>query len=67
MFLNELQLITAKPVMYICNGRKCSQKWNNYVEIVKNDISSEDAELILGAAIEADIAELEDYEERKLF
>jgi GTP-binding protein YchF len=68
-YLNELQLITAKPVMYICNVEESAVKnGNNYVEIVKNDISSEDAELlILGAAIEADIAELEDYEERKLF
>ena len=68
-YLNELQLITAKPVMYICNVEESAVKnGNNYVEIVKDDISSEDAELlILGAAIEADIAELEDYEERKLF
>ena len=50
-----------KSILWDSNG-------NNYVEIVKDDISSEDAELlILGAAIEADIAELEDYEERKLF
>ena len=62
-------MITAKPVMYICNVEESAVKnGNNYVEVVKNNIASEDAEhLVLGAAIEADIAELEDYEERKLF
>ena len=58
-------MITAKPVMYICNVEESAVKnGNNYVEIVKNNIASEDAEhLVLGAAIEADMAELEDYEE----
>ena len=67
--LLELQLITSKPVMYICNVEETAVKnGNQHVDNVKDAISKEDAEiLILGAAIEADIAELEDFEERKMF
>ena len=67
--LTELQLITSKPVMYICNVEETAVKnGNQHVDKVKDIISKEDAEiLILGAAIEADIAELEDFEERKMF
>ena len=67
--LTELQLITSKPVMYICNVEETAVKnGNQHVDRVKDAISKEDAEiLILGAAIEADIAELEDFEERKMF
>lgn len=68
-YLAELQLITSKPVMYICNVEETAVKnGNQHVDNVKDAISKEDAEiLILGAAIEADIAELEDFEERKMF
>ena len=68
-YLAELQLITSKPVMYICNVEETAVKnGNQHVDKVKEAISKEDAEiLILGAAIEADIAELEDFEERKMF
>ena len=55
--------------MYICNVEETAVKnGNQHVDRVKDAISKEDAEiLILGAAIEADIAELEDFEERKMF
>ena len=67
--LDELQLITAKPVIYVCNVDENSvNKGNNHVDKIKELISDENAEiLILGAAIEADIAELTDFEERKMF
>jgi GTP-binding protein YchF len=67
--LDELQLITAKPVIYVCNVDENSvNKGNNHVDKIKDLISNENAEiLILGAAIEADIAELTDFEERKMF
>tara|TARA_Y100001954_G_scaffold118142_1_gene127566 strand:- start:3225 stop:4322 length:1098 start_codon:yes stop_codon:yes gene_type:complete len=68
-YLAELQLITSKPVMYICNVEETAVKnGNQHVDNVKDAILKEDAEiLILGAAIEADIAELEGFEERKMF
>ena len=67
--LDELQLLTAKPVLYLCNVDEASVKdGNSYVEAVREAVKDEDAEvLILGAAIEADINELDTYEERQMF
>jgi ribosome-binding ATPase YchF (GTP1/OBG family) len=55
--------------MYVCNvDEKSVVDGNKHVNDLKSAILNEDSEtLILGAAIEADIAELTDYEERKLF
>ncbi len=68
-FVKEFQLITSKPVMYLCNVDEASVKaGNNYVEKVKEAVKDEDAEvLVIGAQIEADITELETYEERQMF
>ena len=67
--VKDLHLLTAKPVMYLCNVDEGSVKdGNQHVEAVKSAVVHEDAEvLILGAAIEADISELETYEERQMF
>ena len=68
-FVKELQLLTTKPVLYLCNVDEGSvDTGNKYVEQVKEAVASENAEvLFLGAAIEADINELETYEERQEF
>ena len=62
-------LITSKPVMYVCNVDEASVKTgNDYVERVKQVVANEQAEvLMIGAKIEADITELETYDERKMF
>ncbi|MGC6434657.1 MAG: redox-regulated ATPase YchF [Crocinitomicaceae bacterium] len=67
--LDKLQLITSKPVLYLCNVDEASVKTGNqYVDQVKDAVKNENAEvLIIGAKIEADINELESYEERKMF
>jgi GTP-binding protein YchF len=67
--LKELQLLTSKPILYVCNVDEGSvATGNQYVEAVKEAVKNENAEvLVIGAAIEADIAELETYEERKEF
>ena len=67
--VNELHLITVKPVLYICNVDEASVKdGNKYVDIVKEAVKDEGAEvLVIGAQIEADITELETYEERQMF
>jgi ribosome-binding ATPase len=67
--VKSFQLITAKPVMYLCNVDEGSVKsGNKYVDIVKEAVNNEQAEvLVIGAKIEADITELETYEERQLF
>lgn len=69
LILKELHLITSKPVMYVCNVEETAViNGNKYVDVVKEVVKNEDAEiLILGAGIEADIAELDDFDERKLF
>ena len=67
--MKELQLLTAKPVLYVCNVEETAVvNGNNHVESVKAAAAAEGATvMIIGAAIEADIAELEDPEERTLF
>ena len=67
--MKSFQLITAKPVMYLCNVDESSVKSGNaHVDALKEAVKNENAEvLVLGAAIESDIIELETYEERQMF
>lgn len=67
--IKPLQLITDKPVMYVCNVDEASAvSGNKYVEKVKASVGDENAEvLVLAVGIEADISELETFEERKEF
>lgn len=67
--IKGFQLLTAKPILYVCNvDEKSAKNGNEYVEKVKNAVKDENAEVIvLAVATEADIAELESYEERQLF
>ena len=62
-------LLTTKPVLYVCNVDDTSAKeGNQYVDAVRNAIQGEDAELIIiSAQTEADIADLETYEEKQMF
>ncbi|PRX55081.1 redox-regulated ATPase YchF [Flagellimonas meridianipacifica] len=68
-FVKPLQLITNKPVMYVCNvDEEAAATGNDYVEKVKAAVADENAEVIfLAVGTEADITELETYEERQLF
>jgi GTP-binding protein YchF len=65
----ELFLLTSKPVLYVCNvDEKSAINGNKYVEQVREAIKEENAELLIVAArTEADIAELETYEDRQMF
>ncbi|HKR04061.1 MAG TPA: redox-regulated ATPase YchF [Bacteroidia bacterium] len=65
----DIFLLTDKPVMYVCNvDEKSVLNGNKYVDAVKEAVKNEDAEiLIIAAAIEAEIAQLETFEERQLF
>lgn len=65
----DLHLLTSKPILYVCNvDEDAIKNGNKYIDAVKEAITGEHAEiLIIAAATEADIAELEDYEERQLF
>ena len=66
---HELFLLTSKPVMYVCNVDEASAvSGNKYVEQVREAVKEEGAEiLIVAAKTEADIAELETYEDRRMF
>jgi len=68
-FVNPLQFITIKPVMYVCNvDEDAAVDGNEYVELVREAVKNENAEvLVLAVGTEADINELESYEERKEF
>lgn len=68
-YVTPLQLITDKPVLYVCNVDEASAvSGNKYVDQVKETVKDENAEvLILAVGIEADITELDDYEERQMF
>lgn len=67
--VSKLQLITTKPVLYLCNVDESSVKsGNSYVDQVREAVKDENAEvLIIGAKIESDITELDTYDERQMF
>lgn len=67
--VDSLQLITSKPVLYLCNvDESAAKEGNEWVEKVKEAVKDEHAEvLILAAQIEADINELETFDERQIF
>jgi hypothetical protein len=68
-YVADIFLLTAKPVMYVCNVEESAVNTGNaYVEKVKAVAKEENAEvLVISAQIEAEISELESYEERQMF
>jgi len=66
---HDLFLLTNKPVLYVCNVDDASAaEGNAYVEAVREAVRDENAGLlVISAKTESEIAELEDYEERKVF
>ena len=68
-YVKPLQLITDKPVLYVCNVDEAAAKTGNaYVDQVKEAVADEAAGLlILAVSIEADINELDSFEERQMF
>ncbi|MBD5177006.1 MAG: redox-regulated ATPase YchF [Bacteroidales bacterium] len=68
-YARELFLLTSKPVLYVCNVDDASAaSGNHYVEEVREAIKDEGAGLlIVAAATESDIAELDTWEERQEF
>jgi len=68
-YVNGLQLITDKPVMYVCNvSEDAAVNGNDFVNQIRAAVAQENAEvLVLAVSIEADINELDSYEERQLF
>ena len=67
--LNELFLLTSKPVLYAANvGEEDLPEGNEYVEQVRDVAGGEGSRVVvISAEVEAQIAEFEDEDERQLF
>lgn len=65
----DLQLLTSKPVIYVANVEETAlPDGNAHVEKLKDAVKDEEAQVVVvSASIEAQIAELEDKEEREMF
>jgi hypothetical protein len=68
-YVDDLFLLTMKPVMYVCNvDEKSALNGNSYVDKVKEHMAGSGAEiLVIAGALEAEIAELEDPADRNEF
>ena len=68
-YAHDLFLLTAKPVLYVCNVDEGSAKTGNkYSDMIQKVAESEGAEmLVIAAKTEEDIASLETYEDKKMF
>ena len=67
--ISEVQLLTNKPVLYVCNVDENSIKnGNEWIGKIEEMAKKENAEVVvLAAQIEADINELDTFEEREMF
>ena len=66
----DLQLLTIKPVIYVANVDEASiaANGNAHVEALRQHVAAENAQVVVvSAAIESQIAEMEDPEEKALF
>ena len=68
-YITDMALLTAKPVIYVCNIDEASLiKENSYVEQFKNSVKDEDSEvLVIAAGLESEIAELDSEEDKMIF
>lgn len=67
--LERLQLITTKPVLYVCNvSENEAATGNHFTELVRERAEKEGARVaIISAAIEAEVAALDSEEEKSEF
>jgi GTP-binding protein YchF len=67
--MDSLFLLTAKPVLYVCNVEESAvTTGNTHTRAFAEAVAQEHAEVLLvSAAIESDIIELDDPDERALF
>jgi GTP-binding protein YchF len=68
-YVDTIQLITSKPVLYVCNVDESSAiNGNKHVDDLKASLKNENADvMILAVGTEADINELDSYEDRQAF
>ncbi|NNF02163.1 MAG: redox-regulated ATPase YchF [Bacteroidia bacterium] len=68
-FIADIQLLTVKPILYVCNVDESSVKdGNEFVDKLKEAVKDEPAEVVIvSAQIESEIAGLDSEEERQIF
>jgi ribosome-binding ATPase len=68
-YVNDMFLLTVKPVIYVCNvDEKSVVSGNAHTKAIHEKVKDEDAEILLiSAAIESEIATLESFDERQMF
>mgnify|MGYP003596638129 CR=1 FL=1 len=68
-FVKSSQLLTGKPVLYVCNVDEASvHSGNALTDLFKNSVAAENAKvLIISAGIEAEISELPEVERQDFF
>ncbi len=68
-YIDDLFLLTVKPVMFVCNVDDASaSKGNSYVEKVREHLKDRDVEiLVVAARLEAEIADFDNDDDRMLF
>jgi GTP-binding protein YchF len=69
LYIKDLFLLTAKPVLYVCNVDEASVvNGNKFTKMVEDLVKEENCEVLyISAAIEADIAQMESYDDRLIF
>jgi GTP-binding protein YchF len=67
--INDLFLLTMKPVIYVCNvDEKSVITGNTFSEGLNEAVKAEQAEtLLISASIESEIAAMESFDDRQLF
>ncbi len=68
-YIDDLFLLSVKPVIYVCNvDDKSVHTGNKYVEAVKSYLQGQNTEiLVIAGLLEAEIAELENEDDRMAF
>ncbi len=68
-FVDDMYLLTDKPIMYVCNVEDVAAKEGNaFVEKVKQALADQETQIVVVAGkLEAEIAELETASERAEF
>lgn len=68
-YIKDIHLLTNKPVLYVCNVDEASVlNGNEYTKKVEELVKDENCQVLyISAAIEADIAQMESYEDRMVF
>jgi len=67
--IDDLFLLTIKPVIYVCNvDEKSVVSGNKHTDALKEAVKQEKAEILfVSAAIESEIAVMESYDDRQMF